>query len=55
MFRFSPIYRLLMQRITERVREAEAAFKARRKELKQKLKDDTAKAAEDLVDSIIKF
>ncbi len=44
-----------MRRIMERVREAEAAFVERRKELKQKLKEDTAKAADALVDSIIKF
>lgn len=44
-----------MQRITERVREAEALYKAKRKALKEQLREDTAKAADDLVDSIIKF
>lgn len=52
---FSPIYRLVMARVRQRIREAEAAYRQGRKDLKAKLKEDEADLADKLVSHIVKF
>ncbi len=52
---FNPIWKLVMLRLKQMIREAEVEFKNRRAELKAEYEEKQMAAAEDLVKKIIRF